>query len=39
MRAKAADFGLARVYPKITDGRSFMNVSSVQGPLLQADAY
>ena len=31
-----ADFGLARVYPKITDARSF---SSVQGSLLQADAY
>lgn len=33
MRAKVADFGLARVFPKVADGKSFMNVSSFQGSL------
>ena len=33
MRAKVVDFGLARVFPKVADGKSFMNVGYVANEL------
>lgn len=33
MRAKVSDFGLAKQFPKITEGKSFMSVNSVRGSL------